>query len=175
MLSRILEILDVLGYQRVVLKSEQKPTIMALKRNLQQRWTKESTLEDTPCYDHRSNGAVERAVRSIQEQVRTMEADPDIKSGLQVGPGVNFFVRLIQWMAEHDSCIIRRFKVGQDGRTAYERTKGRKSNRPFVRSLGSQYGGSHSGPQRGNNILVWTLVPMNAIFLESESNPMRST
>ena len=36
------------------------------------------------------------------------------------------------WMFEHLGTMIRRFKVGQDGRTAYEKVKGSQSRRTIV-------------------------------------------
>ena len=131
--AKLIEILNTLGYKRVVLKSDQEPSIIALKRSIQQLWEMgEATLEDSPAYDPKSNGAVERSVRTLKEQVRTMKSDLEDRVGRKLTEGEGEDRNLLCWMIEHAGCLLRRFKIGSDGRTAYERIKGRKSNRSMV-------------------------------------------
>ena len=40
---------------------------------------------------------------------------------------------MMAWVVEHSGWLLRRCLVGEDGRTAYERIKGKKSVRPIVK------------------------------------------
>ena len=131
--AKVLEVLNTLGYKRIVLKSDQEPSMAALKRSVQQLWEMgEVTTEDSPAYDPKSNGAVERAVRNLKEQVRTMKSDLEGRLKRVMTEGEGSDRSLLCWMIEHAGCLLRRFKIGSDGKTSYERVKGRKSNRMMV-------------------------------------------
>ena len=125
--ARVVEVLTWLVYSRIVFKSDQEPIILALKRMVQSVWNKESSLEESPAYDPRANGQVERTVRAIKDQTRTMLSD--LESSLQsaVRPDTPCYKVIIQWMTEHAACLMRRCKVHTDGRTSYERLKGRRA------------------------------------------------
>ena len=128
--AKLIEILNTLGYRRVVMKSDQEPSIVALRRTVQQLWEMgEMTQEDSPAYDPKSNGAVERSVRGLKEQVRTMKSDLEGRLGRKLESSDR---STLCWMIEHGGCLLRRYKVGEDGKTAYERIKGRRSNRMMV-------------------------------------------
>ena len=128
--AKLLEILNMLGYRRIVLKSDQEPSVIAMRRAVQQLWEMgEITMEDSPAYDPKSNGAVERSVRTIKEQIRTMKSDLEGRLGRKLDGGDR---GVLCWMIEHAGALLRRYKVGADGKTAYERVKGRASKRFMV-------------------------------------------
>ena len=128
--AKVLEVLNTLGYRRVVIKSDQEPSLVALRRSVQQTWEMgEATLEDSPAYDPKANGAVERSVRTLKEQVRTMKSDLEgrLETKLEAGDR-----SALCWMIEHAGCLLRRYKIGPNGKTAYENIKGRASRRMMV-------------------------------------------
>jgi len=128
--AKVIEILNTLGYRRIILKSDQEPSMIAMRRAVQQTWEMgEITMEDSPAYDPKSNGAVERSVRTIKEQVRTMKSDLEGRLMRKLDGGDR---SILCWMIEHAGALLRRYKVGPDGRTAYERVKGRGSRRWMV-------------------------------------------
>ena len=72
MITRLMEFLNFLGYPRIILKSDQEPSLVALKGALQEAWRGgEGSIEESPVNNPESNGAVERAVRSVKELIRT--------------------------------------------------------------------------------------------------------
>eukprot|EP00969_Alexandrium_andersonii_P160560 7094351-Alexandrium_andersonii.AAC.1 len=63
-----------LGHRKVILKSDQEPSIMALKEAVLRECgnSVEVTMEESPVGESESNGMAERAVQEIQGQVRTL-------------------------------------------------------------------------------------------------------
>ncbi len=66
-----------------------------------------------------SNGEIEQAVQKIEDQVRTM------KSGLEERLGMAIPAKhpILTWLVEHAADVIRRYLIGEDGRTPYQRLK----------------------------------------------------
>ena len=76
--AKVVEVLQLLGYARVLLKSDQEPSLVAFRRSVQEYWRDgDCAIEDAVAYDPRSNGAVERAVRSAKDQMRAMKSALD--------------------------------------------------------------------------------------------------
>ena len=72
--------------------------------------------------ESQSNGKAERAVRSIEDQVRTLKAalETHISARIPVDHPV------MEWIVEHAAFLINRYVLGTDGRTAYGRLHGRE-------------------------------------------------
>ena len=71
-----------------------------------------------------SNGVVERAAQTIEGQIRVM------KSALEgrMGKKVDVEKKTITFMAEYAGYLVNRLEVGKDGKTAFERSRGKKAN-----------------------------------------------
>ena len=87
-----------------------------------------TVLEASPVRDSQSNGFVERAVRSIEEMVRTHKIGLEAK----IGGKLDTSHSAIGWMIEHWADILNKCQVGKDGRTPYERLKGEKYGGTFM-------------------------------------------
>ena len=74
----------------------------------------------SPAYDHRANGAVERAIREVKDQVRVLYSALAAKVG-SVPLDCPAFDWLVEWAAE----ALTGAQVGVDGTTAYRRLRGR--------------------------------------------------
>ena len=72
-IKRLSEDLGSLGYNRIILKSDQEPAIKDLKIRVKAERPEEIIMEESPAYEHRSNGEVERAIQTVQAQVRTIK------------------------------------------------------------------------------------------------------
>ena len=110
-----------MGYHgRVVVRSDGEPAIRDLMQELARaRGDLETSIENTPPGDSRANGYAERAVRSLEEQIRA------IKIGFEQNTGREVDVQSLgmEWLFEHCADILNKCVVAHDGKTAYERIK----------------------------------------------------
>ena len=74
-------------------------------------------VEHPPAYDPQSNGVAEKAVQETMEQLRAV----NIALEQRLGVTLDTKSKLFDWALEHASLLISRYKVGQDGKTAYRR------------------------------------------------------
>ena len=116
-----------LGYQRISLRSDNEPAIVKL---LQHAVTEarikmpdvEQVIEEHPNrYDSSGNGDVEAAVKSITGVLRTNKLDLEQRIGKKIPQGHPIF----SWLVEYSAWILNIRNVGEDGKTAYQRVRGR--------------------------------------------------
>ena len=69
---KIEEMMDSLGYTKVVMKTDQEPAIMELKDSVRRSRVEEIIPEESPVEDSRSNGYIEKAIQEVQGQIRTL-------------------------------------------------------------------------------------------------------
>lgn len=120
--------LDAIGYKRVVAKTDGENPITALFREVKLQWRGELVLEESPLGDSNSNGAAEAAVKVHEGMVRTHKIALEKKIGKSIEDRSNIF----EWICEWAALVHRRYKVSDDGRTAYERIRGKKASRTMV-------------------------------------------
>ena len=111
-----------LGYPKVILKSDQEPAIKSHKEAVMDIDVSEIIPEDSPAYEHQSNGTIENAVQRVGGQVRTMKVA--LENRYRVNIGVDHHI--LPWLIRYAANILPWYKIGRDGKTAYERLKGRK-------------------------------------------------
>ena len=115
------------GYSKLTLKSDQEPAIRELLDAVKRERTEpiDIMLEESPVGEHKSNGEVENTAQVIQGQVRTL------RLGIQAR--YQTILRsdhpIMPWLIKHSALLINVCKVGEDGRTAWERRKGKKFKR----------------------------------------------
>ncbi len=73
--------------------------------------------EGSPIGSSQSNGVAERAVRSVEEQVRVLRSGLEERIGTSIPEGHCIWA----WLVEHAGVLLSRFKVGHDGKTGYEK------------------------------------------------------
>ena len=113
--------LRVSGYTRIVLKSDNESSLLALGRAVQGEWDGEISLEHMPRHESRSNGEVERAIQSVSGLARTLKEALQIQAGYSI-PDAS---PLLAWLVEHAATLITLFHKGPDGYTPFQRLKGR--------------------------------------------------
>ena len=134
--KRVMAFFREIGIEKsdLIFKSDQEPAIMSLvdavgkqKSLVGGRWIEEAA----PVGSHASNGVVERAIQSVEGQVRVL------KSALEARWGVKVLAAsaVIPWLMEYAAHLLNRFEVGHDGKSSYERCKGKKA-----RSAGIEVG-----------------------------------
>ena len=117
-----------LGYKRAILKSDQEPAILSLKEAVINELGIEVIEEESPEYDSRANGEIERTCQSVQNQFRVMKDGLEARYGVRLNGEHN----CIPWLMAHASDTINRYQVHGDGRTAYHRWKGKQFNKECV-------------------------------------------
>ena len=134
------------GYSRVLLKSSQEPSTLALREGVQRendeaveptgKETKKMKgelqipAEETSVGGHQSNGEVEYGIMSVQSQTRTMrlELQARCKSKIRTDHPI------VPWQVHHSAFLIDVCRIGSDGRILYERRKGKKFHIPCPNS-----------------------------------------
>ena len=120
----LMDDLDFMRYRRVILKSDQEPSIVALCDAVKNGWHGEIVPEASPKGESKGNGEVERAVQSVHGLARTL------KDFLEQQSGITLESRspLLDWLVEHCSNLLLLFHKGEphDGHTAYMRLKGKR-------------------------------------------------
>ena len=115
------------AYGDVVVKSDNEPALVALVEALgRERAAKGGggmAVEHSPVHSSKSNGVVERSVRTVQGMIRTMRSALEDKWGVRVEVGHAVW----SWLVEYAGWLITRCQVGRDGKTAYERVKGKRA------------------------------------------------
>ena len=117
-----LEGLKFCGHPDVMIVSDTERSIRSVADLLVRRYPKKATAQPTRKGDSQANGAAERAVLELGNQVRTLKIAfearyPEAK--------VTEDSLIFAWMVRHAGWLVARYGVKQDGRTAYERLRGR--------------------------------------------------
>ena len=113
------DILDQSGYEgeKLTFKTDQEPSIVALKRAVAAARTGETVPIESPVRASKSNGMMESAVGIWQGQLRTIKhyTEEKLKRRIEVDSV------LFSWLIPFCADIMNKFRVGPDGRTAYEK------------------------------------------------------
>ena len=113
--------IESLGYQRVVIKGDQEPSLQAFLRRVRSTVKCDCVPEQSAAGEPQSNGAAERAVQTIKGLCRTLRdaLETNLKGTVPADSP------LMSWLVAHAGAVHRRYQMGADGRTAYHRNKGK--------------------------------------------------
>ena len=78
--------------------------------------------------DSQSNGAVEKSVNVVKGHVRSIKLVVESATCVEVPADHD----LLTWLVPYATSMLRRFVVGRDGKTAYERSVGRRAIPPLA-------------------------------------------
>ena len=87
-------------------------------------------VENSSVYCSKSNGVIERGIQAVQGQLRTMRSAVEEKLAVVLSVEDAIWT----WMVEYAGWLLNRGEVGHDGKTAYERCKGK-----FAKILGIEF------------------------------------
>ncbi len=107
----------------VVFRSDQEPALVDLLNQIcSMRPSSRACTTHSGVGDSKGNGMAERAVQSIEEMVRVhkLAVEARIKERLPCTHP------MMAWLVEHAADVLNRYNIGKDGRTPYQRLKGRK-------------------------------------------------
>jgi hypothetical protein len=109
----------------VIMKSDQEPAIKALVNDICMARTGAKTIvENSPVGSKGSNGIVERTVQMVEQYLRTMKSQLDTRYKVDV----DIKHPIVTWMCEYSTFLLNRLEVAADGKTSYERCKGKRAN-----------------------------------------------
>ena len=113
----------------MIMKSDQEPAITALVNGIAMRRAPAKTvIEQSPVGSIQSNGIVERAIQSYEGMLRVLKGGLELRWDAKIPDGRAIFA----WLSEYCGFLLNRFEVGADGKTAYERMRGKKAKHQGV-------------------------------------------
>ena len=92
-----------------------------------------TVLEHGALGDSQSNGFVERAIRSVEDMIRTHKMALEEK----IGEVLKNDTAAMAWLVEHCANILFKCQQGKDGRTPFERLRGKQFSGSMM-EFGSQ-------------------------------------
>mgnify|MGYP000178902320 CR=1 FL=1 len=124
---RIARNLRQLGYKMIYWKSGQEPSILALRNQVRMEVAQDIEIvnEETPVGDSKSNADAESGVKQCEGMFRTVKGALEGRYGKKLWEECE----TVPWLVRHATLAMSRYRVGTDGKTAYERLKMRKFNR----------------------------------------------
>ena len=116
--------LKKMGYHGLVtLRGDQEHAIQdVLQQVANGRGEARTVIEMAPRSDSQANGFVERAVRSVEESIRLQHLAFEQRTGLNIPASHPLFA----WLVEFSVDLLNKVAVGKDGKTAFERLKGKR-------------------------------------------------
>ena len=112
----------------LVMKSDGEPAVQAL-RDAVGRFHGGRVVPESPAKgESQSNGAVEGAGSTVREFARVIKDVSEDKANISL----DSWDIITQWIVRWAAMSVSRYMVGKDGRTAYERRRGRRCNVPSV-------------------------------------------
>ena len=117
--------IELLGYNKIILKSDNEPSILALKKAVKDITKIEIISEESPVGNHQANGEIENAIKRFAGQFRTLKESIESRYQVRLKPEHH----CIPWMINYASGCINRYQVGIDGKTNHKRWKGKDFDR----------------------------------------------
>jgi hypothetical protein len=135
----VTEFIKRTGYKRIILKSDQENSIMALKDTANAMLPMVNiTMELTPVGESSSNAVIESQIRRTTALTRVLKTCLEAKLKKQVSGDMN----IVPWIVRHAGQIFIYFRRNDEGKTPWELEKGRPSIRPL--QLSAKVYGSYS-------------------------------
>ena len=106
---------------KIVLRTDGEPAIKDLVTKVAKARSGETVLEQSPVGDSRANGRAERAMQVIEKQTRVIK----IATERRLGCRISVLHPSFPWLVMHAADVVTKLQIHRDGRTAYERIKGR--------------------------------------------------
>ena len=118
-----------------MVKSDQEPTIKEVVNDVGKLRAAggggKFVIENSPVGASASNGVIERGIQSITGQARVLLDRLEAKWKSKIP----YAHPILCYIVEYAASLLNRFEVGHDGKTSYERCKGKKA-----KTLGIEFG-----------------------------------
>jgi len=108
---------------QVVIKGDQEPALVSvIEEVVKLRGSDRTIPEYSPVGESQSNGLAERGVQTIEGLVRSHKLELEKK----LGESIDVEMPVMSWLVEHCADLQNKYHVHADGRTSWERLKGKK-------------------------------------------------
>ena len=132
LVDQVIDDLETIGLknERIVLKSDQEPSITDVMKEVQKRREADfgTAIDTSKVGNSDSNGTVEAAIKSVEGMTRTLRFAVEAK----IGEKLPIDSPMMPWLIRHAGHLITRCWIRPNGRTSYELIKGRRSNAKLV-------------------------------------------
>ena len=113
---------------KIILKCDNEKALVAF-RNALGRFHGGTVIPDQPAKgESQSNGRAEEAGKIVREFARVLKEQMEEEASIKVAGNETITLWMVRWAA----MICSRYLVGKDGRTGFERRRGRKCRIPVV-------------------------------------------
>ena len=103
----------------MILKSDGEPAIRAVREKLATYHGGKITPEQPPTGESQSNGKVEEAGKTVRSMAKVFKDMIEERIGGELASDSKIIHWLVRWVA----MLYSRYKIGTDGKTAYEHQK----------------------------------------------------
>ncbi len=123
------EVIRETGYRKIIFKSDDERSIVALKNAVCEMCKHvEFFPQEAMTGDHQANGDTEVAARELKRQVRVLKSSTEAKLKTELKDDDP----LLSWRPRHAAFLVGRVRIGEDGKTPYERHTGKRWRRPMI-------------------------------------------
>ena len=110
--------------QDLVLRSDQEPALQDLLGEVGKKRAPARTFYEVSLVgSSASNGVAERGVQTVEGQIRVLKDALEMRLEVQIPSNHN----ILSWLVEFAGTVVNRYEVGRDGKTPYERLRGKQS------------------------------------------------
>ena len=125
---RISGFVRTFGYKKIIIRSDNEPAIVALRKAVATLCEEQVLEEDAIKGESQTNGLAEVGIRIIEGIVRTLKIDVEEKLKYQID---NRSV-ILAWLVEHAAMTYNRCSMMKDGRTPWQRLYQKQASLPLV-------------------------------------------
>jgi len=126
--QRIANFMNGFGYKKVLLRSDNENSIVALRRKIVTLVDAQVLQEDSIQGESQTNGLAEVGVKILEGMIRTLK----IAVETRIGEELESSSVLLAWLAEHAAVVYNRCAVMADGRSPWQRAYGKASTMPLL-------------------------------------------
>lgn len=130
-IDALIKDLESMGYAqcKICIRCDRESSLLAIRRALIRKRKNVQTVPlDVPVRESKSNGAMERAIRTWQGEFRTLKECLQLK----IGEPIPINSTIAEWMSWWAAELINRVRKNGFGRTAFQMILGKNSARPLA-------------------------------------------
>ena len=106
----------------IIIKSDNEPVLNTIREQVAASRKAATRPEHSPVGSSQSNGSIENAVKKIEGYMRAIKLS--IESRYKCKLPIKHF--MTSWIANHAAFCVTRFEVGADGKTPFQRIRGKQ-------------------------------------------------